>query len=428
MAAPTLASSGQSAWNTTGTSKTASVTLGAGDVLVVKASVENTNVTLSTPTGGGLTWTLRQAYTTANYSPIYVWTASSSSAQTFTLSVGASGTSATWGFAWEVWSGSGGVGASTKGQASSGAPSLAITTTGASSALSVLSSDWNAVTGTRTYRTVNGFTPTAGGSGESGAYPGDGSSYGAYSSYYPNAGTASAQTVGMTAPTGQKYNIAAVEILAGAASSDAGTVSATLPKLTGAISGTARNAAVLAASVPLVVASISGTATDPGSVQAHTPSLTGAVAGGSRNTGALSASTPLLTAQISDQTRNAATLSAHLPLLVSATSGTSTNPGAVSAALLVPVSTIAGTSTDPASIAAALPTVTGALSGTATNPGALSASTPLPTARLVDSSIKAPPSQTRAVPASDRTRAVAPSTRVRVVPASDRTITLGGPS
>lgn len=171
---------------------------------------------------------------------------------------------------------------------------------------------------------------------------------------------------------------------AAGSSSDAGTLSASVPKLTGAISGTARNAAVLAASVPLVVASISGTATDAGSVQTHTPSLTSAVAGTSRNTGALSASTPLLTAQISDQTRNAATLSAHLPLLTAAARGTSSDPGAVSAALFVPVSTIAGTSTDPASIAAALPTVTGSLSGTATNPGALSASTPRLTGSVSD--------------------------------------------
>lgn len=218
MAAPTLVASGQTAWNTTTTPKTASVTVAVGDILVVKGATENGLTTLATPTGGsGFTWTLRQSYVRGNTNPVgYLWAAVATVAQTFTLSLSASSPQ-NWGFGWEVWRGSDGVGASaqtptTGVDATTGAPSLAITTGYANSALSVISSDWNAVSGTRTYRAVNGFTPAAGGSGESGAYPGDGAIYGVYSTYYPDAGTAGSKTVGMTAPTGQKYVVLAVEI------------------------------------------------------------------------------------------------------------------------------------------------------------------------------------------------------------------------
>lgn len=225
MAAPTLASSAQSAWTSTTSPKTVSVTVAIGDVLVVKGvKEESSGNTMSTPTGGtGFTWTLQQSHVVNSWTGAWVWTATATAAQTFTLSVAATGPGV-WGFAVERWTGSTGIGASAKVQ-STGAPSMTLTTTGANSAISAVMGDWNATTGTATYRTINGFTPAAGGVGETGARPGDGATYGAYSCYWTDAGTAGGKVVGQTAPSTQKYSLIAVEVLGNASSSTTGSAS-----------------------------------------------------------------------------------------------------------------------------------------------------------------------------------------------------------
>jgi hypothetical protein len=107
--------------------------------------------------------------------------------------------------------GSDGVGASSS-TTGSGGPSLSLTTTQANSAIVVASSDWNAVDGTtRTWRTVNSLTPTAG-NGLERSYVLLGGGFAEYAAYYSDAGTAAAKTVGLSAPTGQAYSIGAVEV------------------------------------------------------------------------------------------------------------------------------------------------------------------------------------------------------------------------
>lgn len=231
-----------------------SVSWSAGDVLVATASSENGSLLWSTagPTGGtGLTWTYlgTNSGADANSTAAQVWYAvapSSQSGQTVSLTTWASGGTSWGGWRLTVWTGTSGVGATVVGAAGqSGAPSLGITTTGANSAVQALVSDWNAVDGaSRTYRTVNSITPTAGGAGEVG-YARDGTRGTAYGAYWSDAGAAGSKTVGLTAPTGQLYTVTAIEILgtgSGAATPTPASVSATAsvpaPTVWGAVSGT----------------------------------------------------------------------------------------------------------------------------------------------------------------------------------------------
>lgn len=213
MAAPTFVAEYEvSSWSTTTSPKTVSVTTAVGDVLVLIGLEENRLGVLATPTGGtGLTWTLQQEVTatpTSDWCAAYVWTAVATTAETFTLSVARSGTAVAWGWICLRWSGSDGVGASSKTNVSGGAPSLGLTTTAANSAICVGNSDWNAIDGaSRTWRTVNGAAATEQ------SYFRSGTTYAAYSGRHNDAGAAGAQTVGLSAPAGQKYSIVAVEVL-----------------------------------------------------------------------------------------------------------------------------------------------------------------------------------------------------------------------
>lgn len=212
MVAPTFVAEYETVWNTTTTPKTVSVTTAVGDVLVVIGMAEGRLATLGTPTGGtGLTWTLRQEVTATppeDWATAKVWTAVATTAETFNLSIARAGTAQQWGWIAMRWSGSDGVGASSKTNVSGGAPSLGLTTTGDNSAICVGNSDWNAIDGaSRTWRTVNGAAATEQ------AYFRSSTSYALYAGRHNDAGTAGAKTVGLSAPSGQKYSIVAVEVL-----------------------------------------------------------------------------------------------------------------------------------------------------------------------------------------------------------------------
>lgn len=206
MPAPTFVAEYETVWNVATSPKTVSVTTAVGDVLVCFGLVENNSSTLGTPTGGtSLTWTLRQSISITDYCAAYVWTATATTAETFTLSVTRSGGGAAW---WGLnclrWSGSDGVGATNKTNVASGAPSLSLTTTGANSAVATGVGDWNAADGTtRTWR--NGETEQT--------YFRDSAHYSAYVGRWNDSSAAGAKTLGLSAPTGQKYSILAVEVL-----------------------------------------------------------------------------------------------------------------------------------------------------------------------------------------------------------------------
>lgn len=199
-------------WTAAGTSKTASVTVAAGDLLVVLGASEDFTKPLSTPTGGSLTYTLRQSVVISNYCTVYIWTAPCPTSQSFTIT-STIPTGGEAGLDVVRLSGHGGVGASIATNLASGAPSLAVTTTGANSALLAISADWSATDGaSRTWRPVNSITPTSG-NGLELAYARDAAIYTVYAAYWNDTGTAGSKTVGLSVPSGQKYAIATIEIL-----------------------------------------------------------------------------------------------------------------------------------------------------------------------------------------------------------------------
>lgn len=194
--------------DTGGSGNSGAISVTAGDLLVIVGSSEDASRTLGTPTGGGLTYTLRQSILVANYCAVYIWTAVATSTTSVTVSITVGGSSGikAWGFNVLRFRNAS-VGASAKTNVASGAPSLGLTTTRENSAVVFINSDWAAQDGaSRTYRTtgVGTFTEQT--------YYRDPDRYATYNGYYANVGVAAAKTVGLTAPGSQKYAIAALEV------------------------------------------------------------------------------------------------------------------------------------------------------------------------------------------------------------------------
>lgn len=216
--APSFITEQETAWNgTTPKSVAASITAVTNDILVEVAGMEQSTLSnLGTPTGGtSVTRTARatEDANSGNTCEARAWTAPITSDQTFTPSFNTNGTLFYEGTAL-LFRGSDGVGAatSTNNGTGSGAPSLNITTTQDNSAIVVVVVDWNAVDGaSRVWSTVNGITPTAG-NGYERSYNLDAARGTYYVAYYPDAGAAGVKTVGLSAPSTQRYVICAVEI------------------------------------------------------------------------------------------------------------------------------------------------------------------------------------------------------------------------
>jgi hypothetical protein len=226
--APTLVATYNSVWNTTTTPKTLSVTTQAGDRVLVVACNEDGSNTFGTPTGNSLTYTLVQSVTVADYTEVAIWTATDAAGGTaWTLSESLVG-GGQWGFAALVFRSSDGFGASAATNVASGAPSLDVTTTQADSAVVAVSGDWNAGSGARTWRTINGVTPTAG-NGLEKNYTNAAGSYTTYCALWDNVGAVGAKTTGLSAPTGQKYSIAAIEVKGVAGAAAGGLLAARRP-------------------------------------------------------------------------------------------------------------------------------------------------------------------------------------------------------
>lgn len=210
---PTLVGTAEAPYGTTGTSKTSgSVSVNQNDVLAVVALASDPVTFSNIDDTDGNTWTLQQSINVSQFCSAYVWTATANATDSITVSMDSSSSAAHWGFTVYVWRGSSGVGNSNKTNVASGAPSLALTTAQDNSAILTGNGDWNAGSGTsRTWRTVNSITPTSGNGLET-KYLQDTSFYTVYEAYWNDAGTAGSKTVGLSAPTGQKYSIVAVEI------------------------------------------------------------------------------------------------------------------------------------------------------------------------------------------------------------------------
>lgn len=208
-----------------GSANTGSFSVTAGDLLVILGSTEDSQRTMGTPTGGGLTYTLAQSIVVTNNCTAYAWTAVCTATTSITVTITVAGGSGAklWGFNVLRFRGAA-VGTSAKTN-STGAPTLNITATRENSAIAVINSDWAAVDGaSRTWRTNAGaFTEQH--------YFRDSSSYTTYGGYHANAGTISTDAVGLSAPGGQTYAIIAVEVKGtlfdlGAAASETDTANA----------------------------------------------------------------------------------------------------------------------------------------------------------------------------------------------------------
>lgn len=274
MAAPTFVAQYATSFNSSGSSKTAmsSVAINSGDVLVLVSATENASPTLGETENGAGSFTNQRSVSIDYYSPVRASTYIAPSSETITVAVTQSGETLNF-FGGNVvrFSGADGIGNSASSSGSSGNPSVNITTTQANSAIVVIVGDWNATSGTQTFSSSGG----AGAPTNLTGYPGDSARYGAAIAYYPDAGTAGAKTVGMTAPTGQKWTIAAVEVLgttgggaidlAGAAQAQAtvtGAVAMTIPTA-GTAAAVATTTGSLVSALP-VQASASVTATASG--------------------------------------------------------------------------------------------------------------------------------------------------------------------
>lgn len=183
------------------------VSINTGDVLVGIVVGENQDAApLALTENGSSSWVLAQDDATTDYAVRLVSSYTASSNESITVTATSSGVRF---FGCNVvrFSATDGVGASAENQGASGSPTLSITTTQDNSAIVVVCTDWNAVSGTQTFTNNFGGSATA-----LTGYPGDSAKYGAAIAYFPDAGAAGSKTIGMSAPTGQKWSISAIEV------------------------------------------------------------------------------------------------------------------------------------------------------------------------------------------------------------------------
>lgn len=197
---------------------TTSLTLVAGDLLVVIAQVENggsQSVVTPTVSAGTVTWTQRvrsPAASDSTVSGLWVWTGAVTAGGTATVSLArpTSSTTIFWGFTVTQWRNHGGVGAVFNGNngTGSGAPSVAMATS-ANSAVQCGVCDWNEVAPTGyAWRAINGTA-------ESDSFApvdatGRATFYGGFAS---DTGPAGTTTQGLTTPSTMRWTLGGVEIL-----------------------------------------------------------------------------------------------------------------------------------------------------------------------------------------------------------------------
>lgn len=258
--APTFVNSyGPATWTDSTDTITASVTVAAGDMLVVYSGIHNTALFHTTISGGGLTYTKQADITggTTSWCSSEIWTAPCSSAQTFTLSLTKPTGTQLHGFRALRFSNVASIGAVAEGSASGSTPSITLTTTADASAAVMFSTDWNGVAGARTYRQPAG----SGAFAEVSYY--QAATWMLAGGYYPSLGTAGAKTIGLSAPASQKWTTTAVELVGGSTTINAASATGSL-----SLSGTAAaagqtNAATATGSI--TIAGLAGGSTTTGS-------------------------------------------------------------------------------------------------------------------------------------------------------------------
>ncbi|QQR77587.1 MAG: fibronectin type III domain-containing protein [Candidatus Moraniibacteriota bacterium] len=205
---PTFVSEYETPWNTSTSPKTTSTfNVQSGDILVAYAVNENSGSVITTPPTGTLsgTWTLKQTIAASNATYLRLWTMSVATSQT---NVNVVFTNAGGNFGGDVlhFRNASSVGVTAQANSATGNPTLTLNGVSENSSIIMVNGDWSAKTGARTYNTTQ-----AGSFTETSAYA-DGSSYGVEAGYYENAGTAGNKTIGISAPTGMSWSLAAVEV------------------------------------------------------------------------------------------------------------------------------------------------------------------------------------------------------------------------
>ena len=202
--------------NATTSLVTTTFTPAANEVLVVKASTNDSGTTIGTPSGGSLTYTLRGSVTSGSfcYTTLYTTTVGSSPTS-MTVTQPFAGDTGRRSLVVERWAGAalGGSPAVNATKTGSGAPSTTLTTQAADSIVSWVNADWNANSpASRAYRSS---------ATEVGIHDQNAAADNQYVGYYAwqAATSAGSQTLGLTAPTGQAWSLIGVEVQAAAAPS-----------------------------------------------------------------------------------------------------------------------------------------------------------------------------------------------------------------
>jgi hypothetical protein len=208
LTAPTVVETEQTTWTSSPDLKVLTLTnLQPGDEIVTYGMVADANASLSILDGNSGTWTSVQNVDVANYGRDYTWSQQTSNSGTLTVTCMRSGAASSYGCGAIAFRNSSGIGAHAAANANNAAPSVSLTTTKAHSAVVVINNDFNRLDGSsRAWRTTDGgaFTETT--------YARSAGNYAFYGGYHADTGTAGTKTFGMTAPTGQKYSIVALEV------------------------------------------------------------------------------------------------------------------------------------------------------------------------------------------------------------------------
>lgn len=222
MASPTFVASYSSAYNSSASPKTVSVTTQAGDFVVVYAGSENGLNAFNTPSGNSISFTAEEnIHVDQNWADAAIWSGFDATGGTnWTLSLSRTAANQFYGFTCLVFRNCSGAGASAQARASEstiGTAQASLTTTRPNSAVVVFSADWNtASANSRTWNTINGTTPTSGNGYETSFYYGS-STYIALGAYYPDVGATGANSFGYSSTDLKKYSLVALEILGTAA-------------------------------------------------------------------------------------------------------------------------------------------------------------------------------------------------------------------
>lgn len=209
---PTMVQEAESAWfPTTNPKTTPAFDALTGDVLVACSAHNNniagaTTVTISN-SGTALVWDLQQVVTTNTFPRVTIWTTVLlDDIAAMTVSFTRNTTAGNFGGNVLTIRDTLGVGNSSS-TTGTGAPSLDLSTSADNSMIIVINADNNAVDGSsRAWRAGAGSITEL-------TYVLTGGSYGVYMGYHDDAGGAGVQTVGLTAPTGENYAIATIEML-----------------------------------------------------------------------------------------------------------------------------------------------------------------------------------------------------------------------